>query len=304
MTGIATQVSAGEPSPLPEDLRPGRSVGTLPAQWAGEPGARAEPYGEFDSSAVELTVVIPFYNPGATVIHDTVASAIAALEAAGISFQILAVSDGSSDGSEEGLAPLLSESVRCLILPENAGKGRAVRVGLERGQGSYLGFIDGDGDIPPDLLVSFMAFARDQRPAVIVGSKRHPDSTIQYPPLRRLYSWGYQMMVRCLFGLGVRDTQVGIKMFRRDVALRVLPLMSEDRFAFDLEFLALTRHLGYHDICEAPVRINARNGSTISSKAVVSMMRDTVGIFWSLRMRRSPYRRQATAVIAALAEEF
>jgi glycosyltransferase involved in cell wall biosynthesis len=289
MTDLAMQVPARKPSPLSEEPWPGPSVvlAKLPSQFTGAQGLDPEPLGDSDISAVELTVVIPFYNPGATVIYDTVATAMAALADAGVNFEILAVSDGSSDGSEDALAPLLSDSVRCLRLPENAGKGRAVREGLQRGRGDYLGFIDGDGDIPPSLLVSFTSLARQVGPALIVGSKRHPKSTITYPRIRWLYSRTYQSLVKLLFGLSVRDTQVGIKLIRRDAALRILPMMSEDRFAFDLELLALARHLGYDDICEAPVRINARNGSTISLKVVLSMISDTMAIFWRLKIRRS-----------------
>jgi len=305
MTAIATQVPAREPSPLPGP-RPGPSAVTW--QCAGESGLDPERLRESDASAVELTVVIPFYNPGATVIYDTVATAVAALANAGISFEILAVSDGSFDGSEDALAPLLSDTVHCLILPENAGKGRAVREGLQRGRGEYLGFIDGDGDIPPDLLVTLAAIAREDRPALIVGSKRHPQSTIFYPRTRRLYSWAYQQMVRILFGLSVKDTQVGLKLIRRDVAQRVVPLMKENRFAFDLELLALVRHQGYEEIYEAPVRINVRSGSTISFKAIISMIRDTVGIFWRFRVRHSYDQRQSLrdldpGVTPAFAEE-
>lgn len=232
---------------------------------------------------VELTVVVPFYNPGEAIIRQTVSTAISVLTDAAISFEILAVSDGSSDGSERALVPLLSDTVRCLVISDNQGKGRAVRTGLEYGRGAYLGFIDGDGDIPPDHLVSFASIARHRRPALVIGSKRHPESAVIYPRLRRLYSWAYQKLVRCLFGLSVQDTQVGIKLIRRDVAQIVLPMMRENRFAFDLELLVLARHEGFEEVCEAPVRINARNGSTVSIKAIVSMVRDTLESFGVLK---------------------
>ena len=69
-------------------------------------------------------------------------------------------------------------------------------------------------------------------PDIILGSKRHPLSEVEYPFLRRVYSWGYQQVVRLGFRLNIKDTQTGIKLVRRDVLSAVLPRMLEKRFAF------------------------------------------------------------------------
>ena len=63
------------------------------------------------------------------------------------------------------------------------------------GRGRYLGFIDADGDISPELLAPFVSIMQSMEPDIIIGSKRHPDSSVHYPPLRRLYSWGYQHLI-------------------------------------------------------------------------------------------------------------
>ncbi len=237
------------------------------------------------AAEVDLTVVVPFYNPGPR-LFSTVEHAVEVLRSTGVTFEILAVSDGSTDGSAASLDSLISEEVHRVVLP-HSGKGGAVRAGLARGRGRYLGFIDGDGDVPPDLLADFVAIALEQWPDVVLGSKRHPGSEVVYPPARRLYSWGYQQLVRLLFHLKVRDTQAGIKLIRREVLDQVLPLMVEDGFAFDLELLVLARHLGFQDMVEAPVRIGERFGSTISVRAVGAIFRDTLAIFWRLRVRHT-----------------
>ena len=164
----------------------------------------------------------------------------------------------------------------------HGGKGQAVRAGLARGRGRYLGFIDGDGDVPPDLLADFVAVVELDHPDVVLGSKRHPASQVVYPPARRLYSWGYQQLVRVLFRLRVRDTQAGIKLVRRDVLVDVLPVMVEQGYAFDLEMLVIASRLGYRHFVEAPVRIGRRFSSTVSSRVVGEMLRDTFRIWWRL----------------------
>ena len=65
----------------------------------------------------------------------------------------------------------------------------------------------------------------------------------------------------------------------------MLPLLRESRFAFDLELLALARHIGYTRILEAPVRIEERIGSTISLKRAWRLFVDTLGLYVRLSIR-------------------
>ena len=195
---------------------------------------------------------------------------------------MIAVSDGSTDGSPSSIAGI--GQVRIVELAKNRGKGAALRVGLAQGRGRYLGFIDGDGDIPARQLSQFLAAIRAGDPDVVLGTKSHPDSDVVYPPLRRLYSFGYQQLIRLLFRLPTRDTQTGIKLIRRETLAAVLPKMLEKRFAFDLELLVVARRMGYRNFVELPVQIAERFTSTISPKAVWRTLLDTLAIFYRLRV--------------------
>ena len=168
----------------------------------------------------------------------------------------------------------------------NLGKGEALRVGLTQGRGRYLGFIDADGDLDPALLEPFIALIKLYEPDIVLGSKRHPLSEVEYPVVRRIYSWGYQQLIRVLFRLRIRDTQTGLKLVRRDVLANVLPRMVERRFAFDLELFVVARHLGYTRFLEAPIRLEHHFTSTISGTAVGGMLHDTLAIFYRLRILR------------------
>jgi glycosyltransferase involved in cell wall biosynthesis len=235
--------------------------------------------------SVELSIVVPYYNPGPR-LRANVERLLKVLEAAGASFEVIAVSDGSTDGSAETLEGLGGGALRRVSLAENGGKGQALRVGLAMGRGAWLGFIDADGDLSPELLGPFVSLMRAYAPDIMLGSKRHPMSEVHYPPLRRAYSWGYQQLIRALFHLRVRDTQTGIKLIRREVAAAVLPLMVEKRFAFDLELFVVARHLGYERLFEVPVRIEERFSSTISPAAVGRIFLDTLAIWYRLHLRR------------------
>ena len=246
--------------------------------------------------SLDVTIVVPYYNPGPR-LRTTVEDMVRVLDASGMTFEIITVSDGSTDGSHVTLEGIPGSVVRRVVFDRNVGKGHALRTGLGMGRGHYLGFIDADGDISPELLAPFVSIMQTERPDIIIGSKRHPESSVHYPPLRRLYSWGYQRLIRLLFRLNVQDTQVGIKLVDRAVIADVLPLLRESRFALDLELLVLARRLGYGRIVEAPVRIEERFGSTISLRAVWRLLVDTVALFvrFSVRKEYEPAIRAVEA---------
>jgi glycosyltransferase involved in cell wall biosynthesis len=251
--------------------------------------------GPLPDPTLDVSIVVPYYNPGDR-LRTTVEDMVRVLDASGMTFEIITVSDGSTDGSPFTLEGFPESVVRRMNFAKNFGKGHALRAGLGTGRGRYLGFIDADGDISPELLAPFVSIMQSEQPDIIIGSKRHPESSVHYPPLRRLYSWGYQHLIALLFRLHIKDTQVGIKLVDRKVIADVLPLLRESRFALDLELLVLARRLGYTHIVEAPVRIRQRFGSTISLKAVWLLLVDTIALFI-----RYSVRHEYDAALAARA---
>ena len=234
---------------------------------------------------LDLTVVVPYYNPGQLLV-PTIERLLSVLDASGASYEVIAVSDGSTDGSDRELEAALAgrPQLTNIVLAQNQGKGAALRIGLAKGSGRYLGFIDADGDLDPILLDSFQTMVRLYSPDIILGSKRHPLSEVEYPFLRRVYSWGYQQVVRIGFRLNIRDTQTGIKLVRRDVLSAVLPRMLEKRFAFDLELFVIARRLGYKRFLEAPIRLRHQFTSTVSWRSVYRSLLDTMAIWYRLRI--------------------
>jgi len=230
---------------------------------------------------IDLSLVIPFYNPGHR-LGFHVQAVVGALRTERVTFEVIAVSDGSTDGSPASIAGI--DQVRIVELAENQGKGAALRIGLAQGRGRYLGFIDGDGDIPARQLSHFLAATRAGDPDVVLGSKLHRGSNVVYPPIRRLYSSGYRQLTRLLFRLPTRDTQTGIKLIRRETLAAVLPKMVEKRFAFDLELLVVARRMGYRNFVELPVQIAERFTTTISPRTVWRTLLDTFAIFYRLRV--------------------
>jgi glycosyltransferase involved in cell wall biosynthesis/O-antigen/teichoic acid export membrane protein len=244
-----------------------------------------ETLGELSPADLDLTLVVPFYDRG-THFGSHIGDVVETLSKSGITYEVIVVSDKSTGPGHDQLAALSTDHLRFVHLDLVQGKAATLRAGLALGRGEYLGFIEGDGDIPADVLTDFLDIIRREQPDIVFGSKRHPRSVVSYPPLRRLYSWGYQQINRTLFGLPIRDTQTGVKIIRRDVLSIALPLMIEKRYAFDLELFVVARKQGFRNFIEMPVRIDHRFGSAISVRSAFAMLIDTLAIFYRLRILR------------------
>ncbi|BCJ49567.1 hypothetical protein Asp14428_10420 [Actinoplanes sp. NBRC 14428] len=249
--------------------------------------------------AVELTVVVPFYNPGAA-LRRTVLSLVECLAAEQVAYEVIAVSDGSTDDSERTLAGI--PGVRVITSPVNQGKGGALHLGFAAARGSWIGFVDADGDIDPRHLIDYLRMAREGGHAGVYADKRHARSASASSPFRKLVSIFYSTLVTLLFLLGMRDTQTGCKVLRRDVLADLLPRLRERRFAFDLEFFVAAKAAGIRNFLGAPVHLEERvAGSTVGATAILRTIRDTLVIFGRLHLTRQyrPVPAPAAAPAAA-----
>jgi len=238
----------------------------------------------------KFSLIIPAYKQEKTIKRD-IERIIDVLETTGISFEIVPVIDGYIDESIEEVKKIGDIRVKPVGYPTNHGKGYAVRYGFAHASGDVIGFMDAGGDLSPKALLPMLAQFDFQGADVVIGSKRHPDSKVAYPIYRRILSRGYQLFIHILFGINVRDSQVGMKLFRRKLLEDVLPRLLVKQFAFDIEILAVANYLGYSKIYEAPIDLNfAYVTSTITAqkimRTVFNMMQDTLAVFYRLRILR------------------
>ena len=240
-----------------------------------------------------LTVIVPVYNGGHEIVENVgVIRRAAAGNLPPEDLELIVVSDGSIDGTAERLIEARTDvDMHVIHYDHNLGKGHAVKMGALAATGQWIAIVDADLDLDPALIPEYLETARRERLDFAVGSKRHPDSVVFYPRSRRIASWCYQQLNRVLFRLDVRDTQVGLKVFRREVADEVVPLLLVKQFAFDLELLAVARAFGYRRVRELPVRLDYRfTGSEVRSGAVTRALWDTAAVFYRLRILRT-YQR-------------
>jgi glycosyltransferase involved in cell wall biosynthesis len=241
-----------------------------------------------------LSLVTPVYN-GAGYIAQNLGEILEALEALGRPFEVIVVSDGCTDGGPALARALQDERVTVLEYPDNLGKGHAILHGIEHSRGRLVGWLDADLDISPESIVQAARRFDTERVDAVVGSKRHPESRVRYPLLRRIYSTGFQLLVRLLFRVNVRDTQVGAKVFRREMLETVAPLVLVKRYAFDLEILAVGAEFGFDRVEEAPITLTYKfSGTSINWRAVYRMLLDTLAIAYRIHLRHHYVRRFAS----------
>ena len=257
------------------------------------PPAGVDPQGkpaDATTRNVQLSVVVPAYREGKR-IFDNLSKLLVELDKLDTDYEVVVVSDGNTDATVGEARRVNSERVRVFHYPMNVGKGFALSLGVAQCVGALVTFIDADMELDPSNIRGFIALMNDSKCDAVIGSKRHPQSQVAYPTLRRIQSAAYQLIIKMLFDLNVRDTQTGLKLFRRQVLLESVPLLAIKRFAFDLELLVVARFLGYRNVCEAPIRLVYQFESTVNLKSAFDVLWDTAAIFYRLRITRYYARR-------------
>ncbi len=206
----------------------------------------------------------------------------------GCSYEIIIIDDGSTDATYEK-ASLIARKYQNVYVKRNManfGKGRALKKSFRFTTGDYIVFLDADLDLHPRQVQILFDVMRESGADIVIGSKRHPGSTIHYPWHRKIISAVYFFLVKIMFGLPIKDTQTGLKLFKKEVLERVFPKVLIKKFAFDLELLVVAHHLGYR-IDEAPVVVNfTRVLDRIGIRSIWDTWWDTMAVFYRLSILR------------------
>ena len=230
--------------------------------------------------------MIPAYNE-AHCIAESLAGVMAFARDCPAVCEVIVVDDGSTDGTSAIVEALRPEYESCparlrlIRSPRNLGKGVSVRKGVLAATGDVVLFTDADLSTPMCELPRLVRPIVEGRCDVVVGSRAINRRLIAVRQGRFRETAGklFNLFVRCLTGLYIRDTQCGFKAFRRPAILPVFEVQRIARFAFDAEILYLAARRGLR-IREIPVRWSH------AAHTKVDMLRDSVGMFLDvLRIR-------------------
>lgn len=244
---------------------------------------------------MKLSVILPVFKEEANV-RATLKEVDKVLKNMSIKHEIIAVDDGSTDGTWKELKIAASEvnDLQLIRCEKNNGKGQALKLGFEASSGELVAFFDAGGEYWPENLIQFLKLIKEGGTDAVIGSKRHPKSRVRYPTRRVFWSTVHNLAVRILLKLPVRDTQVGLKLFKRRVLEKVIPLLLVKRYAFDVELLANIHRMGYK-IREAPIVLDFKPESEkIRFKDIFRIALDILAVFYRMRILKY-YERVAKA---------
>lgn len=209
-------------------------------------------------------------------------------------YEIIVISDGSRLEYIEDLQHISEKNIRIYHCPENKGKGNAIKIGVLKSTFEYICFIDGGMELNPKNIKTFMVLLSIYKVDAVIGSKRHPFSQTNYPWYRKLLSFCYQGYISILLGLKfVKDSQVGIKLFKSELLKKIISNITTSGYAFDIELLALASKFENAKILEAPIelKVSKKHKSTRKEiarllKISIQMALDTLKIVYRVRLNK------------------
>ena len=237
----------------------------------------------------KISVLIPAFNEEEKII-TTIDETIKVLDGLGDDYEVVIIDDGSKDNTFGIVSKNLSNyngKVRIEKYSKNMGKGYAIKYGFNFVTGDYILFLDADMDLHPSQIMNFLKLMEEHKADVVMGSKRHKDSVVNYPKSRKILSNGYYLLIKILFGLPVKDTQTGFKLFRYEALKNGISRIIVKRYAFDLELLVVLHKLGYK-ITECPIYLkpSRRYYNRIGLKDIYNTFIDTAAIFYRLHIKK------------------
>ncbi len=213
-----------------------------------------------------LSVVIPAYNEedGLRAVLEQVLDVQPALASVGLSdVEVIVVDDGSTDGTAEQVTGLTG--VRLIRHRHNAGYGAALKTGFAAARGEWIAFLDADGTYPAAELPALCRIAVAGTADLVIGS-RMAGRESQMPLVRRIGNLLFARLVSLASAQPVSDSASGMRVFRRSILERILPLPDGLNLTPVMSIRAL--HEGLH-VVEVPITYRERTG-----RSKLNVMRD------------------------------
>lgn len=250
---------------------------------------------------MKTSIIIPCYNEKHA-IRETIECIWTVVRKSDIkNVEIIAVNDGSTDGSEHVLNSLAAESQAGELLVihhnRNQGYGAALKTGIRRSQSDYICITDADGTYPNERIPELIQKITSNDLDMVVGARI--GENVDYSKIRSIPKMILVPWVSFLCGTEVPDMNSGLRIFRRDRSLDFLKLLP-DGFSFTTTItICLLRNR--YAVEFIPISYTKRIG-----KSHIKPFRDTLR-FTQLILRTGMYfapMRLLAPLIAALAVLF
>lgn len=210
-----------------------------------------------------VTIVVPAHNEE-RLIGASLRRIRALLDGVAPGSEIVVCDAASEDATAAAVARAAVDGVRLLRSPTRS-KGATVTLGLTVSRGDPVGFIDADLDIDVGYIASMLRSLEEGYDAAIAVKDPNRDGR---PWTRRFLTRTYNRAARTLLRTPFTDHQAGLKLFRREPLLSVLPDVRSRGFLWDTELL-LRLHRNGCRIHETPVEIEGESASSVPALSMV-----------------------------------
>ncbi len=211
-----------------------------------------------------VSIIVPVYNEEGA-IASTLATIDATMHPTGREFEVLVVDDGSIDGTAQVLA---GSGARVVRHRANRGYGAALKTGIRATTHPLIAILDADGTYPIARLPELLALADEAD--MVVGART--GGSVHVPALRRPVKWLLTRVANVLSGHRIPDLNSGMRVFRREVAVRFFGLYP-DGFSFT-STITLASHINGYRVEYVPIDYYRRTGASS-----IRPVRDTLNFF-------------------------
>jgi glycosyltransferase involved in cell wall biosynthesis len=227
---------------------------------------------------MQLSIALPCFNEEAN-LPSTIADVDGWMTRQHIEGEIIAVNDGSVDGTRRVLEELAARfpRLRAITHDRNRGYGAAVRSGCDAATTEWIGFMDSDGQFHADDFDKLLA--QSAQAPLIVGRRRHRAD----PFLRKVNAKCFGFLTWIVLGVWIRDVNCAMKMYRRDLWQRIRPVHATGAL-FNAELFARARRSGARwkqvDVSHYPRTRGTQTGA--NPLVILRMFRELWVLYWSL----------------------
>lgn len=210
-----------------------------------------------------LSILIPAYNEGNT-ISATITEIHAVMRATDIAYEIIVINDGSTDNTVEVLSNL---DVQRIHHPTNGGYGRSLKTGLRQSKYEWICIIDADGTYPPTSIPKLLEYIPDFDMVVGARSGKYYWGSLS----KRIGRLALLKLVAFVIGINIPDVNSGLRIFRKQIALKHIKRISSG-FSFTTT-LTLAMFLDEHFVKYVPIDYLSRQGTSSKVKIRIDSLR-------------------------------
>lgn len=210
-----------------------------------------------------FSIIIPAYNEEKRIKNSLIKLKNYLVKQNAENYEVIIVNDGSKDRTDKILEEFKTEpNFKIISYKRNRGKGYACRKGAMAAKKEFILLMDADLATSLKEISNFSQFAKSHPSIdVMIGSRKIGQNASRTLP-RKIISWIFHTISHIFVNVGVKDTQCGFKLFRKEAAKMIFPKARMDRWLLDVEILFLAKKYCLN-IKELPVIWQEMGGSTV-----------------------------------------